>query len=157
MLNATTQTATSDPRLRAWRAFLRAHATLVRRLDAELEEREGMGIADFDVLVQLERSGGELRMSELADRVLLSRSGLTRRVDRLEELGWVARRSCVDDRRGSHATLTGTGRDALLRALPTHLAGIDEHFFQRLDDEDLDHVGTVMERLATETPTGRSR
>jgi DNA-binding MarR family transcriptional regulator len=154
MLQATPQTVPTDPRLRAWRAFLRAHATLVRRLDAELDEGAGMGIADFDVLVQLERAGGELRMSELADRVLLSRSGLTRRVDRLEELGWVARRSCVDDRRGAHATLTASGRESLLRALPTHLAGIGEHFIDRLDEADLERLETIMERLVPAPPAG---
>ena len=157
MLQATTRPLPTDSRLRAWRAFLRAHATLVRRLDAELEERAGMGIADFDVLVQLERAGGELRMSELADRVLLSRSGLTRRVDRLEELGWVARRSCSDDRRGAHATLTGAGRERLLQALPAHLGGIGEHFIDRLDDADLDRLETMMERLASDAQPAATR
>jgi DNA-binding MarR family transcriptional regulator len=147
--------APTDRRIRAWRAFLRAHATLLRRLDAELDDAAGIGIADFDVLIQLERAGGELRMSELADRVLLSRSGLTRRVDRLQDVGWVTRRVCSDDRRGAHATLTPAGREQLLAAVPTHLAGIAEHFVARLDEDDLERLETIMDRLSVEpAPSG---
>src|SRR6059036_460865 len=81
----------SGTALAAWDSFLRAHATLMRRLEVDLAEATGLALADFDVLAQLARAGGELRMTELADRVLISRSGMTRRVARLVKEGLVGR------------------------------------------------------------------
>src|SRR5258708_12601847 len=75
--------------LSAWNAMLRAHATLMRLLETDLESRTGLALADFDVLAQLARAGGSLRMAELADRTLISRSGMTRRVARLLDYGLV--------------------------------------------------------------------
>ena len=121
-----------DPGMLAWRTFLTAHATVIRRLDAELEERESLALSDFDVLVQLQFAGGTLRMRDLADSVLLSRSGMTRRVDRLESAGYVVRAACETDRRGSMASLTDAGRDRLQRALPVHLQGVADHFLCHL-------------------------
>src|SRR2546428_10935713 len=77
--------------LGAWRSLLRAHATLMRQLDTDLEEKTGMALADFDVLAQLALAGGELRMTDLAARALISRSGMTRRVARLVDEGLVRR------------------------------------------------------------------
>src|SRR4051812_20385453 len=86
--------------LAAWQALLRSHATLMRQLERELEEKTGLALADFDVLAQLALAGGELRMTELADRALISRSGMTRRVTRLVEVGLVRRANAGDDARG---------------------------------------------------------
>src|SRR4026208_2275764 len=90
-----------DPGILAWRTFLTAHATLIRRLDAELEEREALALSDFDVLAQVSFAGGTRRMRDLADSVLLSRSGMTRRVDRLEAAGFVSRAAWETHRRGA--------------------------------------------------------
>jgi DNA-binding MarR family transcriptional regulator len=139
----TTQVSSHDPRLSAWRAFLRAHARIVRELERELHDEQGMALTDYDVLVQLSAvEPHRLRMSELADRLLLSRSGATRLVDRLTAVGWVERVTCDDDRRGQWASLTDAGYARLREASPIHLRGVAEHFLDRLPDQDL----TVLER-----------
>jgi DNA-binding MarR family transcriptional regulator len=108
-----------------WRRLLAAECRLRERLDHELQQSHGLTLGDYDVLVHLsEAEGGSLRMSELAERLLLSRSGLTRRVDGLVRAGWVERKACPDDGRGSLAVLTRTGLELLRRAAPTHVAGV---------------------------------
>jgi DNA-binding MarR family transcriptional regulator len=131
----------------AWRTFLTAHATVVRRLETELEEHESLALSDFDVLAQLHFAGGTLRMRDLADSVLLSRSGMTRRVDRLEAEGFVSRVACETDRRGSFAHLTDAGRDRLLQALPVHLQGIADHFLAPLGPDELASIRTTLAKL----------
>lgn len=129
---------TGDPRLEAWRAFLRAHARVVRELEAELQREQSMALTDYDVLVQLaDADDRRLRMGDLADRLLLSRSGATRLVDRLVASGLVERVTCDDDRRGQWAALTDSGLERLRRAAPTHLRGVANHFLDRLGEEDL--------------------
>lgn len=138
-----------DPRLDAWRAFLRAHARLTRELERELQADQSMALADYDVLVQLAAADdGRLRMSELADRVLLSRSGITRLVDRLEAAGLVERVLCESDRRGQLAQLTDAGLARLREASPTHLRGVAEHFLDRIPADELDQLRTTLERVA---------
>ena len=137
-----------DPRLRAWAAFLRAHARIIRALERDLQEREGMALTDYDVLVQLAATEPHrLRMSELADRLLLSRSGVTRLVDRLESDGLVERVTCTDDRRGQWASLTHAGYERLRTATPVHLRGVAEHFIDRLDREELAALERTLARL----------
>jgi DNA-binding MarR family transcriptional regulator len=131
----------------AWRTFLTAHATVIRRLEAELEEHESLALSDFDVLVQLNAAGGTLRMRDLAESVLLSRSGLTRRVDRLEAAGYVSRLACETDRRGSFAKLTDAGRERLQHALPIHVRGIEEHFLAQLDAGELAAIQTTLAKI----------
>src|SRR5436853_4691798 len=119
--------------LRAWRAFLDAQATLLRRLEAELVAGEGMTLAEFDVLAQLwVARDGRLRMTELAERVRLSRSGITRLVDRLVRAGLVKRGRCATDRRGTWAILTPAGTARVRQARPVHLRGVREHFSGQL-------------------------
>ncbi len=127
-----------DPRLAAWRSFLRAHAQVTRALEAELAAEVGLALTDYDVLVQLEIAPERrLRMSELADALLLSRSGATRLVDRLVAEGLVERVVCETDRRGQWASLTDAGHRRLRDATPTHLRGVGEHFLDRLGPDDL--------------------
>src|SRR5215210_5357769 len=112
----------TDVELGAWRGFLRVHAALVRALDAELDGLHGLPLTSYDVLIHLKAAPGKrLRMAELADSVLLSRSGVTRLVDRLEREGLLARDSCSSDGRGCFAVLTEAGERVLARARPTHL------------------------------------
>jgi DNA-binding MarR family transcriptional regulator len=123
--------------LAAWRAFLEAHALTVETLTRELREAEDLPLTWYDVLVQLhEAAEGRLRMQELADAVLLSKSGVTRLVDRMEQAGLVARARCTDDRRGTFAALTPAGRQRLRDTAPTHLKGVAEHFAALFDDEE---------------------
>lgn len=127
--------------LDAWRGFLRAHAALTRALDEELERGEGLSLTEYDVLVQLaDAPHGRLRMSELADAVLLSRSGLTRLVDDLERRGLVERSRCPDDARGTNAVVTERGRDVRRRAAATHLEGVRRRFHRRLSDDQLEQL-----------------
>jgi DNA-binding MarR family transcriptional regulator len=137
-----------DPRLDAWRAFLRAHARVTRLLERELQAEESMALADYDVLLQLAVADEHrLRMSELADRLLLSRSGVTRLVDRLERDGLVERAVCESDRRGQWAGLTDAGRERLRAAAPTHLRGVAEHFLDRIPESELDELRRTLERI----------
>ncbi|AEH08370.1 transcriptional regulator, MarR family [Candidatus Protofrankia datiscae] len=138
-----------DPRsMRAWRQFLRAHSYVTRKLESDLEAEHHLPLASYDVLVQLsEAPEGALRMNELAEAVLLSRSGLTRLVDRLEREGLVERRSCPSDARGTLATLTPEGRQRLRVASRTHLAGVSKHVTSHFSPDELDTLADLLGRL----------
>lgn len=132
----------------AWRSFLRAHAQISRVLESELVAAHDLPLASYDVLVQLSEAPGRgLRMTELAERVLLSRSGLTRLIDRLERDGLVARQACPSDLRGTHAVLTDRGLARLREAWPTHLAGVVAHVTSRLDDAETVELGRLLGKL----------
>ncbi len=134
--------------LAAWRGFLRVHAALVSELDHELELAHGLPLTHYEVLVHLESAPSDkLRMSELAQSVLLSQSGVTRLVDRMERDGLVERERCDSDRRVLYARLTDKGRQALLAARPTHLAGVRKSFLSHFSEEDLDVLADAWERL----------
>jgi DNA-binding MarR family transcriptional regulator len=138
----------TDLELDAWRGFLRAHATLVRDLDEELTERHGLPLSSYDVLVQLsEAPDGQLRMSNLADAVLLSRSGLSRLVSRLAAQGLIERVECEDDARGAFAAITDPGRERLAEARATHRAGVRERFLDRLGEREQRQLAKVWSRL----------
>jgi DNA-binding MarR family transcriptional regulator len=145
-----------DPRLRPWVAFLRTHAALTRRLESELEDGAGLSLADYDALFQLASSERRaLRMNELADRLLLTRSGVSRLVDRLVEDGYVERSRCATDGRGAYAVLTERGETRLREAAPTHLAGIERHFLAHLPAEDAAAFTRALETiLADLDPAG---
>lgn len=139
----------SDPRLVAWRAFLEAHARISRRLDDELRAEHGLSLAEYDTLLQLaEAPAHRLRMNQLADRVILSRSGVTRLIDRLALDGFVARAHCSSDARGAEAVLTDAGLQRLRAAARTHLRGIDEHFLSIVSPDDLGVVGKALGDVA---------
>jgi DNA-binding MarR family transcriptional regulator len=142
-------------RLDAWRAFLVAHSLVTRRLDEELRAAGGPTLAEYDALVQLSGAdGGRLRMNELADRVLLSRSGVTRLVDRLVADGLVARVSCPSDARGSMAALTDRGRAALREAARTHLHGVERYFTTPLNDEDVGALRHALDAVIDASAAG---
>ena len=123
--------------LDAWVSLLQAHASLMRRLESDLEKETGLSLADFDVLAQLARAGGELRMTELAARALISRSGMTRRVTRLVEEGLVRRADADADGRGVVVALTDAGVARLTETAPAHARGISKLFVAQLDDQEL--------------------
>jgi DNA-binding MarR family transcriptional regulator len=125
-----------------WRSLLAVHANLLGRLDGELRRDCGLSLADYDVLVALSESdGGALRMTELAGRVMLSPSGLTRRVDRLVGRRLVARRACPSDGRGSLAALTPDGWEQLRVAAPVHVAGVRRYLIDVLPRSALEGLG----------------
>jgi DNA-binding MarR family transcriptional regulator len=121
-----------------------SHARIVRALDTELEQEHGLPLTSYDVLIQLSLAPGRrLRMFELADAIVLSRSGLTRLVDRLERAGLVERERGEVDPRQMYACLTDRGFEALAEATPTHLAGIKERFLERLSKEQTEQLAAI--------------
>lgn len=121
-------------------------------MEHELAEDHMLPLPSYDVLLQLAESPQRrLRMTDLADRVLLSRSGLTRLVDRLSKEGLVARESCPSDARGTFTVLTEKGLDRLREAAPTHLRGIQEHVTSRLNPAELDQFGRLLRKLLPES------
>jgi len=134
--------------LAAWQGLLRVHAALTQELDAELRAEHGLPLSSYEVLLLLADSpDGQRRMSELAASALLSRSGLTRLVDRLERSGLIERRRCPDDARGWFAAITPDGRRAFRRARPTHLRGVRRLFLDRLSNSDQTALAAAWERV----------
>lgn len=151
MSEPTTIPGPRDPRLETWRSFLVAHAQIRRQLERELQAEQSLGLGEYEVLLLLARAPErQLRMSELADLLVLSRSGVTRLVDRLEADALVERTLCDTDRRGSWATLTDAGLRRLRRAAPTHLRGVGEHFLDRIPPAELDALQRTLDRVLEE-------
>jgi DNA-binding MarR family transcriptional regulator len=133
----------------AWRGLLRAHACLSKRLDAALEQAHGLPLSSYEVLDRLaDSTGGRMRMCDLAEQAQLSRSGLTRLVDRLEREHLLERCSCEHDARGSFACLTASGRERLTQARVTHLGVVREQFLSRFSDDELTALADMCQRVA---------
>ena len=131
-----------------WQRFLRSHATVMRRLEQDLVTEQRLPLASYDVLVQLTQAPQHrLRMTELAERVLLSRSGLTRLVDRLERDGLVTREACPSDARGMFAVLTDAGYARLRAATPTHLRGVHDYWLSKLDEDYLAALDRALRKI----------
>jgi DNA-binding MarR family transcriptional regulator len=126
----------------------------MRELETQLEQETGLALADYDVLAQLAIAGGELRMTELANRALISRSGMTRRVARLVEEGLVRRAGADADGRGVVVTLTDAGIARLTETAPVHARGIAEYFVSRLDDRELAAVERALEKVTSDGTFG---
>ena len=138
-----------DMQLAPWRAFLRAHARVERRLDEDLRTRHGLSLQEYETLLHLAESPERrLRMGRLADSLLLSKSGVTRLVDRLVDDGLVERTSCSSDARGAEASLTQLGLSRLRAAAPTHLDGIRSYFFSAIESTDLAVVERAMDAVS---------
>ena len=134
--------------LAAWRGLLRVHSELVKALDAELLACHRLPLISYEVLINLQAAPDRRRrMSDLADSVLLSRSGMTRLVDRLERDGLLERASCSSDGRGYFAVLTEAGEELLARARPTHLDGVRERFLRHFDEGELGAMAAYWERV----------
>lgn len=131
----------------AWLALLRAHATLVRQLAVQLVEATGLTLGDYDVVAQLVQAGGALRMTELAERAFSSRSGMTRRVDRLVEQGLVSRTDTNVDGRGVVVSLTDAGVARFKETAPIHIRAVSELFVAPLDDEEIAVVERAMKKV----------
>jgi DNA-binding MarR family transcriptional regulator len=138
----------SETELGAWRGMLRVHSALVKQLDAELSSTHKLPLSSYEVLLNLEAAPDKKRrMAELADSVLLSRSGMTRLVDRLEKDGLLRRDTCTDDGRGAFAVLTEKGAAALTEARRTHLDGVREKFLKQFDEGELRVLAEYWERV----------
>jgi DNA-binding MarR family transcriptional regulator len=141
------------PELGAWIGLLRAHASTTKRFNAELVAAHGLTLNSYEVLLHLARADGRrLRRVDLAERVLLTPSGITRLLEGLERAGYVERASCDSDARVTYAQLTDEGEAKLREAAETHVAGIREFFGERFSKEELEALGQMLERLPTDPP-----
>jgi DNA-binding MarR family transcriptional regulator len=138
----------------AWQALIRAHATLMRQLATDLVDDIGLTLGDFDVLAQLGQAGGQLRISDLAAQAYSSRSGMTRRIDRLVDEGLVTRANADADGRGVVVGLTDAGVARLADAAPIHLRRVRELFVERLADEELTTLAGALEKVAVDCGFG---
>ncbi len=135
----------TEPEMLAWRGLVQASTGLLAMLDNELQAEHGLSLGDYEVLVHLSEAPElAVRMSDLADRLHLSPSGITRRIDGLVKAGLVERRPCPSDRRGSNAVLTPLGLTALRTAAPTHVRGVREYFVDRLSDRQLAQLAAAL-------------
>ncbi len=135
----------------AWGGFLRAHAAVVRALDAEMQAAHRLPLTEFEVLLRLSNHPGHrMRLSDLAGSVLLSLSGMSRMVGRLEQAGLVAREPCQEDRRAANAVLTEAGLALVREARATHLAGVHTHFLRHFSEEELEALAGLWRRLLGE-------
>ena len=147
-MGTSTERGLDELQFRAWRAFLYAYSTVVGKLDHELASAHGLSLNQFEVLTWLRRAGeGGLRMSDLASRVVLSPSGVTRAVDRLERKGLVERCVFEDDKRSNLATITAEGRAFLRTATRVHLQGVREHFLRHLSRIELKQLASALEAI----------
>lgn len=138
----------SDQEQEAWRTMVGVHARLVCRLDAELQAAHCISLRDYEVLVHLsEAEGGAVRMAELAELLIVSPSGLTRRLDGLVRDGLVRRQACLSDRRGTLAVLSPAGQAALEDAAPTHVAGVRRYVFDALDEDQMDQLAATLRSI----------
>jgi DNA-binding MarR family transcriptional regulator len=148
MASATDTQPLSREELAAWRGLLRVHAALTRELDAELAAAHDLPLSSYEVLVYLHGApNGRMRMSDLAERVVLSRSGLTRLVDRLERAGMLERRDCPDDARGYFAVITAAGRRAFREARGTHHEGVRRRLLRHLSRDEQVLLAELWERV----------
>lgn len=150
-------TGLSSTELGAWKGLLRVHASLMKRLDAELEAAHRLPLTSYEVLIQLaDAPERKMRMCDLADSVLLSRSGMSRLVDRLERDGLLQRAACPNDARGAFAVLTDAGAELLDAARPTHHEGIRRGFLEHFDEAELEQLATYWARLLPPTQSPAS-
>lgn len=136
--------------LELWEDFVRAHAAIFSRLEHEMEVEQGLPLRWYEVLLRLSRApDGSMRMQDLAEVVLQSKSGLSRLVDRMEEAGLVSRQSCPSDKRGINAVMTPAGRHRLRKAAPLHVRGIEQHFGRHLVPAEAAALRSLLSGLLT--------
>jgi DNA-binding MarR family transcriptional regulator len=140
-----------DPKyIDAWGYVLRLQSQVVARIEEDLKRRGEISLTWYDVLLTLEKAiGKRLRMSEIADRIVLSRSALTRSVDKLEAEGYLKREPCRHDERGAYAVLTKKGARALARARPVYWAGIRKYFAAGLTNADISSLESLLEKIVS--------
>lgn len=132
----------TEPQQQLWRNWLAASTLLPDRLSRDLQEAHDITLADYEILVRLSESPErEVRMSELAEKTLSSRSRLSHQIDRMEQAGLVSRRMCTEDRRGQWCSLTDVGYKLLVKAAPTHVASVRQHLVDVLSPAQFEALG----------------
>ena len=141
-------TTAEDQKLTAWRMFLATYGMTIRALEHEMLEDQGIPLTWYEILARLDATpDGRMQMKDLAECILLSRSGLTRLFDRMAAEGLVDRHPCPEDRRGTYAAITDEGRSKLNNAMPSHIQSINEHFLRYLDVFDVQALQRVMTKV----------
>jgi DNA-binding MarR family transcriptional regulator len=141
----------TPPEMRAWKALLDVTTGVLATLDGELQREHGLSLGEYEVLVHLsETPGHSLRMTDLAERLKLSPSGITRRIDGLVRDDLVERRQCPSDRRGSNAVLTEKGLSRLDEAAPTHVRGVRSHFVDQLSERQLANLTSALSAVVVD-------
>jgi|SRR5947209_14560594 len=154
-MSATASSGLEGAALAAWRSYLQSHALILRELDADLLAAQGMTTRDYQVLLYLSKEPErKLAMSALAERTMLTRSGITRLVDGLVAAGLVQRTSCPSDARVSYAALTDAGYEKLRQAGCTHIAGIQRLFLEHFSEPEIAQLAELLSRLPGATPDG---
>ena len=145
--NATTPRWLSAAEMKAWRRYIIASRRLLEALDSDLDSHE-LSMSDYEVLAQLsDAPDRRMRMSELADVAMLSRSRLSHRIKVMEQAGWVERQACPVDKRGSFAVMTNKGWKAIVAAAPDHVASVRSRFIDHLSNEDQAALAEIFERV----------
>lgn len=140
-------------RLAAWMALLDAHSRLTGTLEAELERQHGLSLAQYEVLYRLsEAPGGRLRLNELTSHARMTKSGVSRLVDRMERGGLIGTETCPSDRRGAFAVLTPHGRSIFGQAAALHLRGVQDNFGSLINDEEATALRVALERVRDALP-----
>ena len=138
----------NDSEQRAWRAWIASSQLLLDRLSRDIHAQHGLTMADYEILVRLSESADHrVRMSELADRTLASRSRLSHQIDRMEKRGFVLREQCTDDKRGQFAVLTETGWQTLVAAAPDHVESVRTHLVDVLSPAEFAALGVACEKI----------
>ena len=141
-------TSSIETQLDSWVFFLRAHAAITRELSADLQREHGLTLNDYEVLLHLSHAdGGRLRRVDLAERVILTASGITRLLEGLERAGLVRKENCASDARVTYAKITPDGKAKLREAATTHLRGLDELFVGRYSESELTTLADLLSRL----------
>jgi DNA-binding MarR family transcriptional regulator len=142
----------TPPEMRAWKALLDVTTGVLATLDGELQREHGLSLGEYEALVHLsDTPGHSLRMTDLAERLKLSPSGITRRIDGLVREGLVERRQCPSDRRGSNAVLTEKGLARLNEAAPTHVRGVRSHFVDQLSERQLANLASALSAVVVDS------
>lgn len=145
-------------RTAAWVALLDAHSRLTQRLEAELERGHGISLAEYEVLYRLSQAAGQrLRLNELTSHARMTKSGVSRLVDRMQSGGLIGTERCPSDRRGAFAVLTPEGQSVFRRAATLHLRGVQEHFGRHLDDDEAAALRRTLERVRDALPAAGCR
>ena len=144
-----------DPKyVETWGCLLRLQSQVVARIEEDLKKQGEISLTWYDVLLALENApGNRLRMSEIADQIVLSRSALTRSVDKLEAEGYLRRERCSHDERGAYGVLTKKGQRALAEARPVYWAGIKKYFAGNLTEADISNLERILEKIPAEEET----
>jgi DNA-binding MarR family transcriptional regulator len=152
-----TATTSIETQLDSWIFFIRAHAAITRELSADLQREHGLTLNDYEVLLHLSHAdGGRLRRVDLAERVILTASGITRLLEGLERSGFVKKENCASDARVTYAKITPAGTVKLREAAKTHLRGVDELFVGRYSESELTTLADLLSRLPLTGKSGES-